>query len=78
MAAQKQITEVDMQTQDDAFEAEFSAALADLLGKMHFRGKRHQQWIAQQIVDGLSEEPEIRQHLANLLLTSDEHEKETA
>jgi len=72
------VHKIQTHVQDDAFKAEFSKALTELLGKIRFRGHWHHEWIAEQIVHGLSEEPMVRRHLIELLSSHDEPEKETA
>lgn len=78
MTANDHIHKIGPPTQSDAFKVEFSKALAELLGKIRFRGQRHQEWIAEQIVHGLSEEPRIKGHLLDILLSYQEQEKESA
>lgn len=60
--------------EDDTFRAEFVEALADLMGKIQFRGCNHHAWIAEQIASGLAEEPAICRHLMELLRAYDEPE----
>ncbi len=78
ITTQEKIDLVKGQADEDAFKAEFSRALADLMSKVQFRGIAHYEWIAEQIARNLSENPALYQHLLEHLPRYDRQEKESA
>ena len=69
---------VKSQADEDAFKDEFSRALADLMGKVRYRGIAHYEWIAEQLARSLAEEPALHSHVAARLPKHDRQEKESA
>jgi len=74
MNTQEQNDQIQAGAEHDIFRVEFAQALAELMGKIHFRGYNEHEWIAEQIALGLAEEPMIRRHLMELLPAYDELE----
>lgn len=78
ITTQEKIDLVKGQADEDAFKAEFSRALADLMSKVQFRGIAHYEWIGEQMARSLSENPALHQHILEHLARHDRQEKESA
>ena len=74
MNTKEQDDRIQAGTEDNAFRVEFGAALADLMGKVRFRGHDEREWIAEQIALELAEEPVICRRLGELLPVHDEQD----
>lgn len=78
ISTEEKLELVKSQADEDAFKDEFSKALADLMGKVRYRGIAHYEWIAEQLARSLAEEPALQEHLTARLPKLDQQEKESA